>query len=194
MIKALIFDCFGVLTKDWWREFCASLPEGPVSDKAHELNRQYDAGLLSLKDFVDEVHKATGRKPQPVEDMVTSPEPMKNTELLGYIRQLKLNYKIGLISNVGTNWIRDYFLTAEEQMLFDNMVMSFEVGMTKPEPEIYKMAAGNLGVEPSECIFIDDIDRYAEAAEAVGMKGIVYENFRQLKTDLDKMLVADANN
>ncbi|OGL34530.1 hypothetical protein A3F65_02715 [Candidatus Saccharibacteria bacterium RIFCSPHIGHO2_12_FULL_47_16b] len=188
MAKAIIFDCFGVLTKDWWREFCATLPEGPVLEKAKELNHQYDAGLISLQDFVAAVHKITGRKPEPIEDIFVSPEPMKNTELLEYIKQLKPKYKIGIISNVGTNWIRDYFLTEEEQALFDDMVLSFEVGTTKPDPRIYEMAAERLGVKPEEVIFIDDLEPYCEAARGVGMQSIVYQDFVQLKTALQKIL------
>lgn len=188
MIKAIIIDCFGVLTKDWWREFCSTLPEGPVLEKAKELNHQYDAGLLSLTDFVKTLHQVTGREPQPIEDIFSSPEPLKNTELLEYIRRLKLKYKIGLISNVGTNWIRDYFLTKEEQSLFDDMVLSFEAGTTKPDPQIYQMALQRLGIKPEEAIFIDDLEPYCDAARAVGMQAINYDNFKQLKADLEPLL------
>ncbi|MBI2589247.1 HAD family phosphatase [Candidatus Saccharibacteria bacterium] len=190
MIKAVIFDCFGVLTKDWWREFCASVPPGPGLQKAKELNHLYDAGLISLKEFVAGVEQVTGREPQPIEDIFASPEPIKNTTLLEYIKSLKTGYKIGMISNVGTNWVRDYFLSPEEQRLFDDMVFSFEVGTTKPDPRIYELATKRLGLKPQDCVFIDDIERYCEAARATGMKAILYKDFEQMKTELDKLLQA----
>src|SRR3990167_2198932 len=186
MIKAIIFDCFGVLTKDLWREVCATLPEGPALEKAKELNHQYDAGLISLSDFVEAVHRITGRAPQPIEDIFSSPEPMKNTELLEYIKLLKPKYKIGIISNVGTNWIRDYFLSKEEQALFEQKIISFEAGTTKPDPQIYQLALERLGVKPEEAVFVDDLEPYCAAARAVGMQAINYDNLKQLKTDLEQ--------
>lgn len=194
MIKAIIFDCFGVLTKDWWREFCSTIPKGPALDRAHELNHQYDAGLISLKEFADQVAEATGREHKPIEDIFAHPEPEKNLVLLNYIRGLKPKYKIGMLSNVGTNWIRDYFLNGEESKLFDDFVLSFEVGVTKPNPKIFEIAAERLGVEPEEVVFTDDIDRYCVAAEAIGMKAIVYQDFNQFKAELEKLLSPHSNN
>jgi HAD superfamily hydrolase (TIGR01549 family) len=194
MIKAIIFDCFGVLTKDWWREFCSTLPPGEITQKAHELNHKYDAGELKLKDFVGQIAELTGRQSDEVEKIFASPVPEKNNVLLGYIRELKSKYKIGLISNVGTNWIRDEFLTADELALFDDMTLSFETGVTKPHPEMYKTAAERLGVKLEEAVFTDDIESYVSAAEAIGMKSIVYKDFNQFKSELEKILTTDANN
>lgn len=188
MIKAIIFDCFGVLTEDAWRAFCASLPPGEGLQKAKELNHRYDAGLINLKDFVLGVEQATGHESKQVEDIIMHKEFSKNIVLIDYIKGLKGRYKIGLISNIATNWVRDDFLTPEEQSYFDDMVFSFEVGTTKPDPRIYEVAADRLGVEPSKCVFIDDIERYTQAAQAVGMSAIVYSDFNQMKTDLEALL------
>lgn len=194
MIKAIIFDCFGVLTKDWWREFCSTLDDEEALSKAKELNHQYDAGLLSLEDFVNGVHEATGRAPEPIEAMFTVPKALKNDELLSYIRsELKQKYKISLLSNVGTNWIRESFLNADEQALFDDFVLSYEVKTTKPHPEIFEIALQRLGIEPSEAVFIDDVDSYCQAAHALGIKAIVYQNFQQMKHELEDFLAAVAN-
>lgn len=194
MIKAVIFDCFGVLTKDWWREFCSTLPSGPVLDKAKALNHQYDAGLISLGDFVKALMETTGRDYKPIEAIFTNPKSVKNVQLFDYIRNLKPKYKIGMLSNVGTNWIREYFLDQEEQSLFDTMLFSYEVGLTKPDQKIYEMAAERLAVKPSECVFVDDQPRYCEAAEKTGMKSIAYENLRQMKAEMDNLLATGSNN
>lgn len=194
MIKAIIFDCFGVLTKDWWREFLSTIPPGEIRERAKELNHQYDAGLISLHDFVTGVHQATGHQPQPIEEMFSVPKPLKNTELLDYIKKLKTNYKIGMLSNIGTNWVREHFLTQEEQQLFDTMIFSYEAGATKPDPRIYKLALQKLNVNPEETVFTDDIEEYCQAAKALGIEAIHYQDLPQLKIDLEQILSADSNN
>ena len=194
MIKAVIFDCFGVLTTDWWREFCNSLPLGAGLAKAKELNHKYDAGLISLSDFILGVQQATGREPKLVEAIFTSPEPVKNTKLLAYIKELSKNYKIGMISNIGTNWVTEHFLTLPEQELFDTMVFSFDVGTTKPDPKIYQYAAQKLSASPAECIFIDDVESYCQGAIAVGMHAVHYRDFDQTKKELKAILAAGADN
>ncbi|HSW78592.1 MAG TPA: HAD family phosphatase [Candidatus Babeliales bacterium] len=194
MIKAIIFDCFGVLTKDWWREFLSTLPEGPGKKKAKELNHQWDAGLITIKQFVQGVHEATGRQPEPIEQMMTVPKVLKNTELLDYIRTLKPLFKIGLLSNIGTNWIRENFLTKDEQKLFDDLVFSYEIGVIKPEPKIYQIAAERLSVAPKETVFIDDVNTYCLAAQGLGFKTINYKDFSQMKQELEKILAADSDN
>lgn len=188
MIKAIIFDCFGVFTEDKWKQFCDTLTPGPALDKAKQLNYDHDAGLISLKEFSQGVYEATGHHPDLIEEIMTSPQSAKNQKLLDYVRQLKPSYKIGMISNVASNWIREHLFTEEEQELFDDMVFSFEVGDIKPNPKIYQTAAQNLGVEPVECVFIDDVPRYCQGAEDVGMQAVVYQDFEQMKADLEKLL------
>jgi HAD superfamily hydrolase (TIGR01509 family) len=51
-------------------------------------------------------------------------------------------------------------------------VISGEVGMHKPERQIYELTVEKLGVEPSECVFIDDLRENCEGAEAIGMTAI----------------------
>jgi epoxide hydrolase-like predicted phosphatase len=187
VIKAIIFDCFGVLTTDTWRAFLDSLPAEADIARARELNHQYDAGLITLEQFLEQVHEATGKSPQLVERMLDN-EITKNTPLLDYIKDLKQTYKIGLLSNIATNWIKDNFLNIEEQALFDTMVFSYEVGMTKPDPRIFELACERLGVEPSEAVMIDDVEWYCQSAQSLGMKAIVYKDFNQLKQDLQAVL------
>lgn len=187
MIKAIIFDCFGVLTTDTWRAFVDSLPLGVDIERARGLNRQYDAGLISKEEFLQQVFDTTGHHPKQIEEMLDS-EITKNAPLLDYIRELKKNYKIGLLSNVATPWITDSFLTPEEIQLFDEMIFSFEVGITKPDPRIFQLAADKLGVSLKECVLVDDIERYCEAARATGMTAVTYQDLRQLKNDLATIL------
>lgn len=189
MISAIIFDCFGVLTSDTWHEFLDSLPENTDIAAARDLNKQYDAGFITEKEFTDQLLELTGKELVQIEDRPIS-GIAKNTALLKHIESLKERYKIGLLSNIGTDWIRDDFLTSEEQELFDDMVFSHSVGMTKPNPDIFKLACEHLGVEPAQAVMVDDIEQYCQAAEATGMKSITYANFNQYQQELDTILSA----
>jgi putative hydrolase of the HAD superfamily len=76
----------------------------------------------------------------------------------------------GMLSNSwGGRYPRELF--AE---MFDAVVISAEVGMRKPEPRIFLHAAELLGLEPQECIFIDDIEANITAAEQVGYTGVLH--------------------
>jgi epoxide hydrolase-like predicted phosphatase len=186
MIKAIIFDCFGVLTTDRWREFVATLPE-EQRQSASDLNRSYGAAHIDKTEFLQQIYELTGKKPQDIDQLLDN-DAYKNVELLKLIAELKPNYKIGLLSNVASNWIRDQFLTTGEQELFDDLVFSYEVRMTKPDPRIFELAVERLGVKPDECILIDDVEYYCDAARESGLEAICYQDLQQTKTQLDGLL------
>ena len=60
--------------------------------------------------------------------------------------------------------------------MFDVVVISGEVGMRKPEERIFRHAAGLLGLESAECVFIDDIEVNVAAAESIGMTAILHRD------------------
>ena len=77
--------------------------------------------------------------------------------------------RTGLLSN---SWGVGAYPSHLFPRLFDAVVISAEVGMRKPEERIFQHAASLLGVEPQECVFIDDIEANVVAAEALGMTGL----------------------
>ena len=88
-------------------------------------------------------------------------------ELMRALREAGV--RTALLSNSwgGTGYPRDLF-----PEMFDVVVISSEVGMRKPEEKIFRHAAALLGLEPEECVFIDDIEANVLAAEAVGLVGV----------------------
>lgn len=192
MIKAILFDNFGVLTiTDLWKEFCASLPPEQLQP-ARDLNHAYDAGHISKQEFNNEIEKLTGKRPLRVEE-TSGDKVHKNKPLINYISTLKPKYKIGLLSNIATNWIREKFLTPEEQTLFNAMIFSYEIGVTKPDVRAFEIACNKLGVQLNEAVMIDDIERYCNIAKDLGMKTIVYKDFPSMKQQLEQLL-SDTNN
>ncbi len=78
-------------------------------------------------------------------------------------------------------------LLGSEMAMFKALVLSFQVGAAKPEPEIFLEAARRLGVNPQQCVYVDDVEEYVEAAEKLGMRGIRFTSAQQLETDLKKL-------
>lgn len=108
-----------------------------------------------------------------------------NQELADWIAQQREKYKIGLISNAEASWLRPYL--QEHGLDFDSTVISSEVGVMKPHPEIYQLALSQLQIEPNEAVFIDDIPQFVRAAKQEGMQAIVFENNQQLFHDFQEM-------
>ena len=74
-----------------------------------------------------------------------------------------------LLSN---SWGSEWYDRTDFPELFDSVVISCEVGMRKPEPEIFRHAAELIGLPPAACVFVDDVEANISAAEACGMTGV----------------------
>ena len=184
-MKALIFDCFGVLTTDYWREFVAALP-ARYQAAASDLNKAYDAGFITTADFLQQVASLTGKRPELIEH--THGPATKNVQLLEYISTLKVNYKIGLLSNIASDWITEEFLSSAEQQLFDAMIFSHTVQLTKPDHRIFELMAERLAVDPRDCVMIDDLETNCTGARETGMQAVVYQDFTVAKQQLEQIL------
>ena len=106
--------------------------------------------------------------------------------MLALVDELRKSYKIGLLSNTSveyTSAVKDQSFWAH----FDDVVFSYKVGLRKPDPEIYRLAAERLGFPSEQLVFVDDMPVNVEGAREVGMQGIVFENIDQLKEALKEL-------
>ncbi|GAA1527276.1 HAD family phosphatase [Kribbella lupini] len=95
--------------------------------------------------------------------------------------------KTALLSN---SWGNTYPRDTWEGM-FDDLVISGEVGLRKPEPEIYLLAAERIGLPPAECVFVDDLELNVEAARALGMTAIHHLAYEDTKRELEALFGVD---
>lgn len=194
MIKAIIFDCFGVILADSLRLLAEQkLSNDPV--KNNDLKDVVDAavrGLILSKETDQMVAELLDMTIDEYKDKKYGGET-KNQQLLDYILKLKKEYKIGMLSNVGKGGLESRFSKQELDKYFDVVIASGDVGYAKPEPEIYEITAQKLGVRLDECVFTDDYSYFCEAAVSVGMKAIHYQNLNQFKREL-KTFLANSNN
>ena len=84
--------------------------------------------------------------------------------------------KIGLLSNASRGWTER--LRARGGDLFDDVVVSADVGLAKPDPEVFRLAARRLGVEPATCLMVDDQPQHVESARRTGLRAHLFERAR----------------
>jgi epoxide hydrolase-like predicted phosphatase len=188
IFRAVLFDFGGVLTTSVWdsfASFCRS--EGLEPDAVKQLFSTDPDALAALRALEmgesseAEFEAAFGRllgleKPEGLIDSMfegMKPEPA----MVEAVRDIRAGGLLtGLVSNSWSTAHYDRALLAE---LFDDVVISADVGMHKPQPEIFRLAAQRLQVEPSECVFVDDLRENCEGAEAVGMTAIRFRDVPQ---------------
>lgn len=188
MIKAVVFDCFGVLSSDGWLPFRDSYfgNKPLLLERAKALNKSVDGGLTSYVDFIKQVALMAKI---PVSDARQQIENnVSNTKLFNYIlSDLKPDYKIGMLSNAAENWLSELF-TPEQVAMFDAVGLSYEIGAIKPAPITYHTIAERLGAKTSECLLVDDQEKFCLGAEVVGMQALLYTSFEQFKKDIPSVL------
>ncbi len=188
MMKAILFDCFGVLAEDGWLPFKRKHigDNEAVAQAVADLGKQNEFGIIGNEDYFRQSAEVIGVEESQLRSALGKQVP--NTELFEFIRSdLKPSYKIGLLSNANYDVLHDLF-TPEQAKLFDATVMSFESRMIKPDPRMFQLMASRLGVAMHECVFIDDVERYVVAAEELGMRAILYKTPTQLRRDLLQLL------
>lgn len=193
MIKAVIFDCFGVLLSDNWAEFQQKyLVHRPVANRrAIELNRRSDLGLLSYDEWIAGMAVLTGLTESQVR---AERHADHNVQLLAYINSfLKPRLATGIVSNVGRGYQTAVFRQWKGS-LFDDIVLSYEFGDIKPHEAIYHIALERLGVTAGECIYVDDKKTNVDVAEQLGFKGIVYSDYQTFRREAEGYLSENPSN
>ncbi|MFZ2125956.1 MAG: HAD family phosphatase [Candidatus Microsaccharimonas sp.] len=183
MIKAIVFDCFGVLAQEGWHPFRDKyLASDPAKlQQARDLLKASGNGFISHQDFIEGLAELVGMSFEDTRRHVENNPP--NEELLDFIKDELNDYKIGMLSNVSGNRL-DQLLTPEQLQLFDVICLSYDMGVSKPNKEAYEIVIEKLGVKPEECIFTDDVPEFCEGAEKVGMRPILFTTTAEFIKDL----------
>ena len=198
-LRAVFFDFGGVLVRT---EF-----QAPRQHLAERLGMEYEdlvrvvfesetARQATVGAIDEEVHWAATLKalklPADGRQALTNEffgGDVIDRELIAYLRGLRLQYKVGLISNAWSG-LRGYITTQGFADAFDAMVISAEVGLKKPDAPIYHLALEKLGVAPAEAVFLDDFIENVEGARAVGMQAIHFQQPEKALAEL-KLILQD---
>lgn len=189
MIRAIIFDCFGVLYLDSSRHFYEhQIPNYELLlPELLELNKASDYGLISHDEWINSVAELAKVDRSFVAENIDGIHK-RNDALFRYVEQLRSEYMIGMCSNIGPGGMDQFFSQSEREKLFDVVVLSGDEGIVKPNPAIFELVAERLGARPRECVMIDDIEDNCSGADAAGMRAIHYVSNAQMRHELHTLL------
>jgi epoxide hydrolase-like predicted phosphatase len=199
MIKTIIFDVGGVLIEnhtmfnDVIDEF--GLKKEDTQEYYAEIMKRFDRGEIDEKTFWElfkERFKITKDiiEPCPLVKFFGQGNKIIKNDVVSVVLNLKENgYNLAVLSNT-ILCHAEYIKKLGLYEIFDEVFLSYEAGMRKPEPEIYIYALKKLELKPEEVIFIDNQIENTEAAEKLGIKSILFENADQLKEELEILKIA----
>jgi putative hydrolase of the HAD superfamily len=183
--NGLIVDYGGVLTTDVFasfRAFCEAegLPPDTVRDRfrndpeARRLLGELETGALAVTEFEPQFAALLEvRSERLIERLFGGMEP-DEAMLDGVRAARRAGVRTALLSNSwGAATTYDPELLEE---LFDAWVISSEVGLRKPDPAIYELAAERLGLPPAACVFVDDLPGNLKPARAIGMATVLHRD------------------
>lgn len=190
-IKAIIFDCFGVLVKAGHLLLRQDYPE--LIELVDYLQAKTDLGILTRGDFNQAVAEKTGLSSQEIDDRYWGSNKY-NYPVIEIAEKLKStgNFKIGFLSNISRDWMDEILSFFDSKKLFDEIILSGDINIVKPDPRIFILMAEKLHLQPEECIMIDDVADNINGARIAGMHGVVFFSPDQTIEDLNNLL--DLNN
>ena len=194
-IKILFFDIGGVLLNNGWGHESRieaaklfGLDYKEMSEMHTFIFNVYEMGRISLDEYLDTVVFNHPRK-FPREDFK---EFMfkQSIELEGTLKWLKewkkdCGFRIIAINNEGKE-LNDYRVTKFKlHECFDAFISSAEVGLRKPDPDIFNLAMGVAMAKPAQCVYFDDRIMFAKAAGKLGMRAFQHTDFQSTKKILE---------
>lgn len=202
MIEAVIWDFGGVLTTSPFEAFARFEKErGLPADIIRRTNAanhfenawaKFERAEVDLAAF-DELFAAEslalgaevrGRDVVPL--LSGDPRPA----MVEALRRVKQRFKTGCITNnlpanaIGSTGGRALYV-AETMALFDHVIESAKIGLRKPDPRIYRMMTDTLGVDPKNCVYLDDLGVNLKPAREMGMTTIKVIDAPQAIRDLE---------
>jgi putative hydrolase of the HAD superfamily len=194
--RGLLVDWGGVLTTSpfgSFRSFCELEGIDPEAvmrsfreDRvARELLIGLETGALPEEEFEPQFASMLGVSPCGLIDRLFAGSAPDEAMLEAVRAARRAGIRTGLISNSWGTRRYDPALLAE---LFDGVVISGEVGMRKPTPEIYAMGAKSIGAEPRECVFVDDLPFNLPPAAEIGMATVHHVSAEETIPELERLL------
>ena len=197
-IRAVIWDLGGVILRtedlsyrEKWEKRLGLQPWGLASlIFGSEMSKLASVGQAQANDVWGAVQKELALEEQDLAQLKGDffAGDQIDEELMTFIRRIKDKYKSGMITNAWSDtrhWIIHEWKIGDA---FDHILVSAEIGIVKPDAEIYSLSLEALDVQPDEAIFIDDFVENVEGAESVGMQTIHFQEPDEVMKQLKELL------
>lgn len=195
MIKALVFDFGGIFaipggTKMLRKKYALLLnvPQFKFDIAWHKSWDSWRKGMISETEFWDRVlgFLNINYDRKKLRRMMLDYHKISK-ERLAFAKRLRERYRVAVLTNHVREWFE--FIRKKHQLknYFDKIFTSYEFGIAKPSPKIYKVIAGKIGAKPGECVFVDDKFSNVLGARAAGMRAIHFKKFSLMKKELKKL-------
>ncbi|MCX6066035.1 MAG: HAD family phosphatase [Chloroflexi bacterium] len=197
-IKAIYFDLGGVIVRTEDKTLRTELGQrfGMTYDQIDrfvfgcETAKKASIGLISEEQHWRDVAR---RLEQPESDWQSIADAFFggdkiDRDMLAFIESVRPAIKTGVISNAW-NGLRDYMRKNGFLAPFDDVIVSAEVGIVKPDARIYQLALDKFGIQPEEAVFVDDMPENIAACQALGMQGVQFKTAEQVLADVKQLLV-----
>ena len=194
-LRGLLVDFGGVLTTNIWESFDAfceneGLERGTVLElfrgdgEALALLRSLERGAVTDSEFERDFGEILGVPPEGLIDRLFGGLSPEQAMIDAVASAREAGIRTGLISN---SWGTGIYERAPLR-IFDATVISGDVGLHKPQPEIYELGAERIGIEATSCVFVDDLRENVAGAEAVGMTAILHRDPETTIRELERLL------
>jgi len=195
MIKIIIFDVGGIFIRGSFDIFLKKISEMigvkiNMDSRFKKITNNWMRGRFTFKEFIEKISKnhISKKEEKEIFNMWINNWNFDHDMIL-FAKKFKPKYKLVILSNADAEGVK--FRNDDWLNFFDQKFHSFELGMIKPEKEIYEHVLKEIGTKPEECVFIDDKVENIEAAKNLEIHGIVFENKNQLKQELEKLGVVE---
>lgn len=192
MIKCIIFDWGGVCTESHLiRNFSKSLGgefdiRQEVVEKAFiEKDTDYELGRITSEDFWVYFAERLGINKERARKVFIETQNVNN-EVTEFVKSLKKNFLVVLLTNNYHDLVQN--IKSNYYDFFHYIYASNELGIKKPDKQIYKRVLDDLSLAASECIFVDDKEKNLTPADELGMNTILFTDFNDLKNNIDMIV------
>ena len=196
MISTVIFDMGGVLVWTHWERATeplaklAGLPPERVLETLlnTDTNLSYMRGDIDSSEFAKVVLERLGLD-IPEDELLGIWESIlaPNLEALPVLERLKGRYRLVLGSNTDAGHFRRSVELQPALGLFDDLLLSYELGVCKPDPAFFERGLASSKIPAQECVFIDDLAENVESARGVGIEAIQFQSMAQVEVELGRL-------
>jgi len=197
-LRAVVFDLGGVLLRTMDQEprrmlatrLGVSLHDLYYHVFSSESSRLATLGLISADKHWEQVRFHLGILPDELPRVIQQffVGDLLDQSLLAYLRALRVHLKVALLSNAWDNLRSMLENEWKIASAFDEVVISAEVGLAKPDHRIYQLILNRLGVEAGEAVLVDDFEENVDGARWLGMRAIHFRSPDQARAELERML------